>query len=155
MNRPQYRYPLLAGHEDLGHVPGHGHQIRLHGGQGGGIGVHPADPAGAVLAPGDLEGGGGRVGRDDLQAAAGQQAGEGAGAAPDIQDGPRAELGGQRCVGIEIGTVGVQRVVELRQPGYLEMRISHAKNPTAAVSERQERPFSDRARMSARQAGKK
>ena len=50
-------------------------------------------------------------------------------------------------VGIEIGTVGVQRVVELRQPGHLEMRISHAKNPTAAVSERQERPFSDRVGM--------
>jgi len=117
--------------------------------------VHPADPAGAGLAPRDLEGGGGRIGRDDLQAAAGQQAGEGAGAAPDIQDGPRAELGGQPGVGIEIGTVGVQRVVELRQPGHLEVRISHVENPMAAVSERQERPFSDRVRMSARWTGKK
>jgi len=71
--------------------------------------VHPADAAGAGLAPGDLERGGGRVDGDDLQAAPGQQAGEGAGAAADIQDGPGPELAGQGCVGIEIGTVRVQR----------------------------------------------
>jgi hypothetical protein len=95
--------------------------------------VHPADAAAAGFAPGDVEGGGGRVGGDDLQAAPGQQAGERAGAAADIQDGPGPELAGHRGIGIEIAAVRVERIVDLRQPGHLKVRISHAQDPTAGA----------------------
>jgi hypothetical protein len=119
------------GHEDLGHVPGHGREIDLERRQVRGISVQPADAVGTRLAPGDVEGGGGRVDSDDLQATSGEQAGESSCSAADVQHSPSAELAGQSDVGIEIGTVNIQRIVDLREPGFLEDCISHGKNPTA------------------------
>lgn len=114
---PQRCRPLLSGQEDLGHVPGHGHQIDLQGRQVRGIFVQPADAVGAGLAPGDAEGGGGRVDGGHLQATSGEQAGERSCSAADVQDGPGAELVSQSDVCIEIGPVRVQRIVGLREPG--------------------------------------
>ncbi len=74
--------------------------------------------------------------------------------APSWSNGPGAELAGQSGIGIEIGTVRVQRIVNLRQPGHLEMRISHAKNPTAGAWALWTTALQFWRRMSARQIGK-
>ena len=118
--------PLLAGQEDLGHVPGHRDQVHLQGRQAPGVGVQPADVFGTRLAPGHRQQGSGRVGRGHLHAAPGQQAGQGAGAAADVQYGPGIELSGQGDVGVEVGAVRIQRIVELREPGFLEEGIGQA-----------------------------
>ena len=54
--------------------------------------MHPADTASARLTAGNLQGCGGRVSGDHLQTTSGEQAGEGSGAAADIQDTLSAEL---------------------------------------------------------------
>jgi hypothetical protein len=93
--------------------------------------VQPADTVGARLPAGNVKGSSGRIDSDYLQTAGGEQAREGSCATADVQDGHSAELAGQSRVGIQIGTVGVQRVVDLREPGFPEDRISHGKNPMA------------------------
>ena len=104
--------------------------------------MQPADPVSARLAAGDIKRGSGRIDGDNPQATRGQQASEGSRAAADIQNGHSAELTGHSGIGIQIGTVGVQRVIDLRELGFLEDRISHGKNPTAHIHTISARPLS-------------
>ena len=91
--------------------------------------MHPADVTRTRLTPGHLETGRGRVDRDDLQATPGEQAGERPSAASDIKHALGAELASHGGVGIQVRTVRIQLVIDLRQPGLLEDRISHGVNP--------------------------
>ncbi len=88
-------------------------------------------PAG--LAPGDVERGRRRIGADNVQAPFRQQAGKRAGPAADIQDGRGTELGGDGEVGVQVAAVGVQRIVELREPGLAEYRVGHGNDHTAGA----------------------
>jgi hypothetical protein len=96
------------------------------GGQAGGWGGQPADAGGPRFAAGDVEGCLGWVGGGHLQAACGQQAGQGPGAAADVEDAAGAELAGHGQVGLQVGTVVVHGVVDLGQPGFGENGVRHA-----------------------------
>jgi hypothetical protein len=67
--------PAPPGQEDLGNIPGHGHEIDLYRRQARDISVQPADAVSAPLAPGDVEGARGRVDAGHLHATSGEQAG--------------------------------------------------------------------------------
>ena len=64
-----------------------------------------------------------------LQAAAPRSGGPQAG----FRVGSECELAGHGRVGIKIGTIGVQRVVDLGEPRFLEDRISHGKDLMAGA----------------------
>jgi len=121
----QHGGPLAVGHEDLGHVPGHGHQVGPEQGHRRGICVQPANKVGAGLAPGDLERGRRGIDAGDRQASLRYQAGQRASTTADIHDGRGAELGSHGQVGIKIAAVGIQGIVKLRKTGLAEQRIGH------------------------------
>jgi hypothetical protein len=66
----------------------------------------------------------------DVQATAGEQARECAGAAPHVQDAARPEFGSHRGVAVQVAAVRIERVVEPGQTGVIEERIRHAAQPT-------------------------
>ena len=69
----------------------------------------------------------GGVDRDYLYAALGQQAREGPGPAPDVKHRAGSDLGDKAGVEIQIGAIGIERVVDLSEPRVLEDQISHAR----------------------------
>jgi hypothetical protein len=56
----------------------------------------------------------------------GEQAGQGPGAAADIEHAVGAELVNHGHVGVQVAAVGVQRVVDLGKPRLGEDRVNHA-----------------------------
>ncbi len=117
--------PLVVSQEDLGHVAGHGREVDLERRQRRRIAVQPAHAIGTGLAPGHVEAGPGRVNPDHLDAPLRAHAGERAGATTDIQDAGRLELVNHRRIHVEIAAVGVQRVVDGRQPRIIEQPVRH------------------------------
>ena len=91
----------------------------------GGVRLDPGDPLRARLAAGDVQGGAGRVDGDDLDASVGQHQREDAGAAADVEHPLPVELVDQGDVVVEVGPVGVERVVQPCEPWFGEVRIGH------------------------------
>jgi hypothetical protein len=125
VNAQQRPGPVRGVDDGLGDVGGHGRQVDAHRRERGGVTVDPPHPPGAGLPAGDIQRSTGRVHAGHCEAAVGQQQREHPGPAPDIQHCARAELVGDRRVGIEVAAVRIQRVVDRRQPRVLETRICH------------------------------
>jgi hypothetical protein len=119
-HRPQCRRPVLVGHDLLGDIRRHGRDVGLHRRQIGRETVHPPHPVRAGLGPGDVQRRGRRVDPGHVEATAGEHAGEGPRAAPDVRHTASAELNGHGQVGIQAATILVHRVV---QPGQAPLRI--------------------------------
>ena len=134
-NGCQHGQPLPVGHKDLSDVARHGDHVDLERGQRRCLTNEPSDRIGAGLPARHLDRGRGRVHRYHHLASLGQQAGEGAGTAANIQDGTSAELIHHRRVDVEIGAVGIQPVIDLSQPWLGEVSIHHQ----ASLSDRRAR----------------
>jgi hypothetical protein len=85
----------------------------------------PTHPIGSGLGPCDLERRLRRVHGGHGEAATGEQAGQGPGAAADIKHAARAELVDHGRVCVQVTAVGVQRVVDLGKTLLGEDRINH------------------------------
>jgi hypothetical protein len=117
--------PFLIRDEDLRHVAGHRRQVRLHRGQRVRRPVHPAHPVAERLGPGDVQRRQRGIEPGNREAPRREQAGEGPGAAPDVQHRTCPELRRHRRVYLEIRPVLVQGIVEGREPRLGVMRIDH------------------------------
>jgi hypothetical protein len=98
-----------------------------------GAAVDPGDGGTSVLGPRDVEGGGRRVGRYDGAAGPGQQEGQAAGTAADVEDPVRAQFGGDGDVGGQVVARAVEGVVDPRQAGMREDRVGHTTTVSVAV----------------------
>ena len=87
--------------------------------------MHPPDGVRAGLGAGHLEHRGRRIHRYDLDAASCEHAGKRAGTATNVEHGSDLELFNQRHVHVEIAAVGIERVIDLSQPGIVEDCIGH------------------------------
>ena len=100
------------------------------------VAVQPADPRSAGLGAGHLQGACGWVYAGDVNAAVGEQEGEHAGAAADVQHSLCHELLRQCEVRVEVTAVGIQRVVDRDQARVLENRVGHEQSLQQAHSRR-------------------
>ncbi len=128
MHPTQCSIPIRRVNDRLGNIPGHGGQVDLHLGQCFGITADPSHTLTVRLGSRDIERGAGGVEAGYLVAAIGQQKGESAGSATDIQYAMSPELLRDSDVHIEVAPVGVERVIDRGQPRILEYGISHAAN---------------------------
>ena len=80
-----------------------------------------------MAAQGHIKRGARRVHANDIDATACEKAGEGARAAPDIEDAAGPELLGDRRVHHEVMAVGIKEIVDPGQPRLLKQRISHGE----------------------------
>jgi hypothetical protein len=120
--------PIQRVNDGLGNIPSHGGKVDLHLGQGFGITADPSHTLAIRLGSRDIERGAGGVESGYLKAAIGQQEGESACSATDIQNAISTELLRDSDVYIEVAPVGVERVIDPGQPRMLEYRISYAAN---------------------------
>jgi hypothetical protein len=77
------------------------------------------------LRTGDRERRGRGIDADDVEAARGEQQGERAGAAADVEHAPRAELLRDRHVGVEVGALALEEVVERSEARVGEGGVEH------------------------------
>jgi hypothetical protein len=128
--------PVGVVDEDLRDVRRHGRDVRAQRQQR--IrrlqllqGAHvPPHALGAWLAAGDVDGCAGRVDADDLDAAVGEHQRERTGAAADVEHRARAELVDRDGrIDLEVAAIGVERVVDRREPRMREDRVGHAHSP--------------------------
>ena len=77
------------------------------------------------LAPGHVDRRGAGSTPVDVEPPCGQQHRERAGAAAEVEDGPRAELRRDGGVRVEVAAVGVERVVDRREPAVGEETVRH------------------------------
>jgi hypothetical protein len=112
----------------LGNIAGHCGKVDLHLGQYFGIAADPSHTITVRLGLRDIERRAGGVEAGYLKAAIGQQKGESACSATDIQYAMSTELLRDSDVYIEVAPVGVERVIDRGQPRMLEYGISHAAN---------------------------
>ena len=136
-------YEVAAGTQRAAHAPQRGHPVRLVGDRlcdirrhrrevdeqrrkRGRVTVNPPDALGARLGACDGERWAGRIDRDHLQAACGQQQGEGSGSTTDVEHAPGSELVGDRDVHVEVAAIRIERIVNRCQTGMLEDRVGHS-----------------------------
>jgi hypothetical protein len=92
--------------------------------------MQPPDPLRAGLGPRYVQRCRRWVDPDDLDAALGEQAGEGACAAADIQHASGTEVGRDHQVVIQIVAVLFHEVIDLGQPRHGENGVSHTSKIT-------------------------
>jgi hypothetical protein len=119
--------PVVVGEEDLSDVAGHGHQIHVSLRQRRRVAMDPMDVFGAGLGPAYGQGGGRWVQAGDGDAPAGQEAGECAGATADVQHALGAAFVDYPEVGVEVGAIGVEVVVDGSQAGVGETGVNHGR----------------------------
>ncbi len=125
VDAPQRRGPRVVGEEHLRDVRRHRREVDLERGEGRRVAVQPAHALGARLRAGDVERRTRRVEAHHLDAALREQARERPGAAPDVEHSARAQLVDDRDVGVEVGPVRGERVVESGEAGVVEDGVGH------------------------------
>jgi hypothetical protein len=127
---PQDLGPVLVGEEDLGCVPGHDGEIGGGGRRRGGGAMDPGDGGTSVLGPRDVERGRGWVDRHHGAAGAGQQEGQAARTAADVEHAARVQFLRDGQVGGQVIARAIEGVVDRSQARVGENRVGH----TATVS---------------------
>ena len=122
----QRSFPVSRLDNRLGNVAGHGREFQLQRRQRRCVAMDPAHALCSGLGARDIERRTRRIDTDHVQAPAGQKQRECARPTADIEDTASRELVGDGSVDIEVAAVGVQRVVDRRQPWMLEDVVSHA-----------------------------
>jgi len=92
--------------------------------------VDPAHALGAGLGAGNGQRSGRGIDARHLEAATGEKQREGPCAAADVHHAVSVELVRDVDVGLEIGPVRVERVIDRREPRVLEDRIGHERKPS-------------------------
>ena len=132
---PQRRGPLVVVEEHLRDVAGHQGDVEVLGDREvRRARLDPADLLGARLGASHVQGRDRRVDPHDLETARRQYQREYAGAASDVEHAAAVQLVDQRDVVTQVGTVGVQRVVETRESRIVEDQVRH--RPTLAPPDR-------------------
>jgi hypothetical protein len=132
MHPTQCSIPIRRVNDRLGNIPGHGGKVDLHLGQCFDITADTSNTLTVRLGSRDIERCAGGVEAGYLKAAIGQQKGESACSATDIQYPMSTELLRDSDVYIEVAPVGVERVIDRDSRGCSNM--GSAMPPTMAES---------------------
>jgi hypothetical protein len=119
------RSQLLICQEHLSDVARHRHELNLEGRKGRRVTQDPPHLIGTWLPPGYFKRSRGRIETKNGDPALSEKAGEGACSAPDVKHRSSAQRMDKGDVGIEIGSVRLEGVIDLRKSSLFEDRVGH------------------------------